>query len=126
MLADWDRRSRRSAILSDLAVIGARGQPLPFEGRLNASQMWGALYVLEGSRLGARFILAKLGRTTATRFLEHGEGARLWPTFLEILEAHPCVRRNPALALGAANAVFELFETALNDAAGAPELAIAS
>ena len=57
MLPDWGDRARTAAILTDLARLG--GKP----GRLNApeltdrSAMLGTLYVLEGSRLGAAYLL---------------------------------------------------------------------
>jgi heme oxygenase len=126
VLPDWRARKRAAAIEMDLMELGSDHGWIHPPFFANAAQLLGACYVLEGSRLGARAVLAKLGRTTATRFLEHGQGARLWPSFLAILETHPCVHRNPALALDAADAVFALFESALTEAAGTQELAAAS
>jgi heme oxygenase len=77
------------------------------------------LYVLEGSRLGSRLLLpearARLSPAlcTATRYLSHGQGQPLWPTFLQWLEASPHVRRNPKQAAIGACAAFRLFLSAI-------------
>ena len=119
MLADWDRRSRRSAILTDLAVIGAKGKPLPFEGRLNASQMWGALYVLEGSRLGARVLLNAISdlphANGATAYLRHGLGERLWQSFVVLLESRPCSPADELDVMDGARLAFDLFSQAAHE-----------
>lgn len=94
ILPDWDDRSRTAAILADLAQLA--GKP----GRLDAPELTdraavlGALYVLEGSRLGAAYLLRAVkqcsdplvSRTTA--FLGHGAGRQFWPSYLAALERH--------------------------------------
>ena len=91
-LPDWDRRARTGAILSDLAALG--GKPLfldvsPLRDRL---AVLGALYVLEGSRLGAAYLLKTVARSddpivsANTRFLSHGAGQHFWASFLAVLE----------------------------------------
>ena len=72
--------------------------PPPLAG---AARMFGALYVLEGSRLGAKLLVPDLlaGGSTrvraATRYLRHGEGHRLWQSFLAHLESSQATRRVP-------------------------------
>jgi heme oxygenase len=79
------------------------------------------LYVLEGSRLGARLLLAEVeaalspASRAATRYLSHGQGLSLWPTFLQRLEASQQVRREPDAAAAGARAVFRQFLAASGD-----------
>ncbi|HTT98836.1 MAG TPA: biliverdin-producing heme oxygenase [Rhizomicrobium sp.] len=113
LLPDWAERRRTAAMqsdLSDLHVTTTCATAPMFESE---ASLLGAAYVLEGSRLGARMVLKQIGRNTATRFLRHGEGSRLWQSFLEILEANDGVRRDPENATGAARRVFSLFIDAM-------------
>jgi heme oxygenase len=115
LLADWPQRSRSGALRLDLAALSLR-EPLGAAApkvRGEAFQ-FGMLYVLEGSRLGARLLLAEveaLSRASqaATRYLSHGQGLSLWPSFLQRLEASQQVRREPEQAAAGARAVFRQF-----------------
>ena len=84
--------------------------------------MFGALYVLEGSRLGARLLVPDLlaGGSTrvraATRYLRHGEGHRLWQSFLTHLDASQDVRARPGEAIAGARMAFALFIAGRPDA----------
>lgn len=115
LLDDWPMRARRHALLADLAELGCPA-PAPLQApRINdIASCWGAVYVLEGSRLGGRVLARRirLGDPTApVRFLEHGDVARLWPAFLTRLEqAAPDCAWAPMLA--AAEATFGLFTAA--------------
>ncbi len=113
MFPDWKRRQRGPAILADLAVLGGAPNP-PFAGVpvLSEAHAWGALYVLEGARLGGQVLLRRVrasgdpGVRSATTYLSHGANARLWSQFLEALDA-----ANPpeAAMTEGANAAFALF-----------------
>ena len=56
--------------------------------------MLGALYVLEGSRLGAAYLLRTVKTCSdplisgTTAFLGHGAGRQFWPQYLAALEGH--------------------------------------
>lgn len=88
-LPDWESRVRRDALARDLAALG---QPPPAAAAaIVPSSDFGAglLYVLEGSRLGARYLarqvrVADPGAPLA--YLTQGEGGDLWRTFLTWLE----------------------------------------
>jgi heme oxygenase len=120
LLPDWPLRSRSQAIRVDLVELMLSEPPLlpPPEIRGEAS-VFGMLYVLEGSRLGARVVLreaqARLSPAVraATRYLSHGQGQPLWPTFLQRLEASPHVCRDPEQAVLGARAAFQLFLNAI-------------
>lgn len=95
IFADWPRRARRAAITADLLKV--RGSALPLEGlpTLSRKTMFGTLYVLEGSRLGARYLLRKVAASadpviaSATAYLNHGAGQHLWQSFVRALEREP-------------------------------------
>lgn len=99
LLPDWPQRSRREAILADLRSLNADVQPLALRRTApTASEVFGILYVLEGSRLGARVQLDQVLASddeqvrSASSYLRHGqpgpEQAGLWRSFLEQLETH--------------------------------------
>src|SRR6185437_4912001 len=57
IFADWPWRSRRAAIAPDLARVGGSLRVFESEPTLTRNAMFGTLYVLEGSRLGAKYLL---------------------------------------------------------------------
>lgn len=119
-LPDWPSRRRGASLRQDLAALGVTADadgPFPLGGE---AEVFGALYVLEGSRLGGRVLSQRAGSSAdpavrgALRYLTHGLGERLWPTFLERLEASDDTRRRPADAEASALFVFNAFSDALN------------
>ena len=88
LLPDWTRRTRAAALRADLTDLGitavAAATAPPLAG---AACKFGVLCVLEGSRLGAKLLVPDLlaGGSArvqaATRYMRHGEGYRLWPSF---------------------------------------------
>ena len=115
LIPDWAERRRTPALMADLRALGAACPP-PAAVELPAQDaaLIGTAYVLEGSRLGgaalARTVPAPL-RPAATAYLEHGAGARLWPRFVEIIDALPDI--DILAATAAANRTFALFEAAM-------------
>lgn len=117
LLPDWAERRRGGALHADLAALGItadREADLPLDVGGEAHQ-FGMLYVLEGSRLGAKVLLADLMTRAdpdisgAMHYLRHGAGRRFWPTFLERLEDSSAVARAPQEAVAGAQAAFALF-----------------
>ena len=82
------------------------------------------MYVLEGSRLGARFLLARVEQSRdpvvagTTAYLSHGSGSQLWRSFLDRLEQHGAKLSDPAKPIEAARRTFGLFERAAASLAG--------
>lgn len=112
IVADWPERRRTPALEADLKGLGLRRperRPVPKLG--GAAEALGALYVLEGSRLGARLLLGRVRASSdpdvrgAVAYLSHGEAHRFWPSFLLALERRPY---EPAVVDGAL-AAFALF-----------------
>ena len=123
LLPDWTRRTRAAALRADLTDLGITDVALATAPRLaGATRMFGALYVLEGSRLGARLLVPELlaGGSTrvraATRYLRHGAGHRLWQSFLTHLESSQDVRARPGEAITGARMAFPLFIAGRPDA----------
>jgi len=116
---DWALRSRRHAILHDLARVGGVARPLAVPWRLHFDGVLGTMYVLEGSRLGAQVLLRSIARssdavvTQATAYLRHGAGRHLWQSFLALLERHAETLRDDAGAVSAARRTFDLFAEAI-------------
>ncbi|HEU0061353.1 MAG TPA: biliverdin-producing heme oxygenase [Hyphomicrobiaceae bacterium] len=122
LLPDWPQRSRSRALRLDLAALSLPEPSGPTVPAIcGEAFQFGMLYVLEGSRLGARLLLAEVeaalspASRAATRYLSHGQGLSLWPTFLQRLEASQQVRREPDAAAAGARAVFRQFLAASGD-----------
>jgi heme oxygenase (biliverdin-IX-beta and delta-forming) len=117
ILPDWEDRSRAAALRADLADLGIvpRRSSLQPPSLGGEAHQFGILYVLEGSRLGAKVLVRRLldspdfATPYALRYLRHGEGLPLWRTFLERLESSEAVRRSPADAVAGAHAAFAWF-----------------
>lgn len=118
VVPDWPIRSRSAALLADLGMLS---EPVPdafpaYDDPLldDEAYMFGVMYVLEGSRLGARVILGMLETNPVndprpTLYLSHGHGLPLWQTFIAQLESSEEVRRNPQITVAGASAAFRFF-----------------
>lgn len=116
---DWPERSRSAAIATDLDRLGASAAAMVSVPPLTRSGVLGTMYVLEGSRLGAKFLLKTVADATdprvgaATLYLRHGTGKRLWQSFLSKLESEIC---DEAEVIAAARVAFAAFEQAADRA----------
>ncbi|WP_461625772.1 biliverdin-producing heme oxygenase [Bradyrhizobium sp. 25ACV] len=117
---DWPERSRSAAIAADLGRLGSAAQSTVSVPPLTPSGVLGTMYVLEGSRLGAKFLLkevaeaADLRMTEATSYLSHGAGKRLWQSFLSKLQSEEACDEVEVIA--AARNAFAAFEQAADRA----------
>lgn len=120
LIPDWEDRRRGAALAADCEALGlaaptpassARTAPLA----LSPGQAVGMLYVLEGSRLGARLLHRRLQENpdphcrAADRFLTHGADERLWTSFVAWLDA---LELTPTDAIAGAHHAFALFSQA--------------
>lgn len=114
VIPDWRARSRRNAILKDLNAVDGKARPLDTSLAFNRSQILGAVYVLEGSRLGAKFLLRTIEASpdmhiaNASAYLRHGVKERLWQSFLVILERE-AMHTDRDEAIEGARQAFDLF-----------------
>jgi heme oxygenase len=124
----WRIPSRVSWLELDLAALDATASPAvpSSERRLDKldlrlpAALLGGLYVLVGSTLGAPLLLERtahleLPAACGRAYLSGVAGERVWPRFLETLEAEPS-DAGPALVGGAVTT----FECLLAHLAGAP------
>jgi heme oxygenase len=109
----WTPRS--AALIADLAELGAAPAPaMPLVPPATTAELWGMIYVLEGSRLGGVVLAERVGPGLPRRYLEsrHVDGG--WRAFQAALEA----ARNAGdadwlpSAVRGAEAAFTAFETA--------------
>ncbi|MGJ5179950.1 biliverdin-producing heme oxygenase [Bradyrhizobium oligotrophicum] len=123
VLGDWARRRRAEAIRADLADLGGTIVPIDLRGQpLDRPSVFGTLYVLEGSRLGAAYLLRVVTASAdpivrrATRYLRHGAGERLWPSFLSELAREPLTPDDEVRMIASARAAFAVFAKAMASA----------
>jgi len=120
LFPDWPERSRSAAIAADLGRLGSAAQSTVSVPPLTPGGMLGTMYVLEGSRLGARFLLKEVAEAgdprvaEATSYLRHGAGKRLWHSFLSKLESEEVCDEVEVIA--AARVAFAAFEQAADRA----------
>jgi heme oxygenase (biliverdin-IX-beta and delta-forming) len=118
----WEARSRLAAIEEDLKVLHIRpyrthAHPPLF---VREPEIWGALYAIEGSRLGNRILLRHVTEfggekeRRATQFLSHGlENGAVWGNFVAQLDdLRYCDEAIELAVLGAER----VFKTYLNSA----------
>jgi heme oxygenase (biliverdin-IX-beta and delta-forming) len=118
LFPDWGRRSRSEAILADIARVGGIVRPSPALEPLGSGSVLGTMYVLEGSRLGAKAMLRQVLQSQhpevheGSVFLSHGSGSNLWQSFDSALELHGLRSSDDRPVVGAARRAFGLFAAA--------------
>jgi heme oxygenase len=125
MFPDWDRRSRSDAILADIARLGGIVRRSSAPEALGSGGILGTMYVLEGSRLGARVLLRRALESShpevleAGAYLSHGVGSNFWQSFNTTLEFHGARLSDHRPVVRAARRAFDLFAAAASTI-GAP------
>lgn len=115
ILPDWPERRRGHLLRADLSALGAPARAC--EGALGfatAEEVLGAVYVLEGSRLGGGVLARSVPSHFPAQFLSGADGRR-WRALIEILERVLVSERQRKSAIGAACRVFALFEVGANE-----------
>lgn len=107
---DWPMRKRADQLLADLRDLGVppppAGSTVTFR---EPPSLLGALYVLEGSRLGGEVLRRSVAPGLPTRFLGHVDSSA-WRSLLVALDAQLQSEEQLSQAVGAAIVVFDLFE----------------
>ncbi|MFC3713179.1 biliverdin-producing heme oxygenase [Sphingoaurantiacus capsulatus] len=112
LLADWPLRRRADALLADLGELGvAPVAEQNFELFRGEASLLGAIYVLEGSRLGGAVLRRQISAGLPARFLSPGAPGA-WRMLTDLLDER--LRPPAALdeAIASARAVFACFEAA--------------
>jgi heme oxygenase len=120
MFEDWPSRARSAAITADLDQLGGTIAPLPMPKEpLDRCGVLGTLYVLEGSRLGAAYLVRIAAASAdpqvraATRYLGHGAGQGLWRSFLARLAREPVSAEDERRMIARAQQAFAMFAKAV-------------
>ncbi|OHD09919.1 biliverdin-producing heme oxygenase [Sphingopyxis sp. RIFCSPHIGHO2_12_FULL_65_19] len=110
LLDDWPARMRGSLLVRDLSDLGLP-VPAPIGGLdiATRAEMLGALYVLEGSRLGGAMLKRAVPPHFPARFLGGG-GAGSWQSLLALLDRALDTAARQGEAIDAARRAFALFE----------------
>lgn len=110
LLPDWPARRRSAALLNDLHQLGltapAERAPPLFRSR---EEILGAIYVLEGSRLGGKMLARSVPADLPRSFIGTTD-AGLWRHLIEALDKQLNSDDKHRLAIAAALRVFALFE----------------
>jgi len=126
---DWPERKRGALLREDLAFLRKAVRPEPVEGRLATSDevdgeppfdrlranggiaaLAGALYVLEGSRLGGRFLARQVPQTFPRAYLDANQPPEKWRNLLDRFDSILYQPAELQSALAAAHTVFAAFE----------------
>ncbi|MCP1198815.1 biliverdin-producing heme oxygenase [Notoacmeibacter sp. MSK16QG-6] len=119
-LPDWPMRQRRDALAADLAELPGSppclmASPPDLPDLSSRAARFGATYVLEGSRMGAKLLVRSVpegDRRFPTRFLRHGESEKLWPSFVAALDDADKNGISHDVAIHAARHIFAVYEQA--------------
>lgn len=113
----WAQRRRTAALTADLAALGLSPPPQaagPVTLPDRATRL-GALYVLEGSRLGGAVLRRRLAAAqpeAPDAYLAHGAGQPFWRSFLDWLDSQAMKGPETDAAVDGARQVFKAFEIA--------------
>ncbi|MGV3511394.1 MAG: biliverdin-producing heme oxygenase [Novosphingobium sp.] len=118
VLPDWPKRRRAGLVLADLADLGLSAPPgLPAPRISSNAAVLGALYVIEGSRLGGAMLARRVSAHLPRRFLSDSDSSR-WRSLVAVIDKELPGAASQAEALAAARAVFALFAAAAHAQAG--------
>jgi heme oxygenase len=115
-LPDWPQRRRGDLLRADLAALNVTvPEPFPAPYFLSIkAPMLGAIYVLEGSRLGGAVLKKTVPSHFPRRFLEARQAAGSWRRLLQTLDEFLIRPGDLDAAIEAAKEVFARFERAAN------------
>lgn len=108
LLDDWQQRRRSAELTADLLDLGTQPEPATDIPVYSRAEALGAIYVLEGSRLGGRVLARSVPAGLPRRFLGAGEPS-LWRVLIEVLDKNLVTEEQLSAATGAARAVFARF-----------------
>lgn len=114
LVPDWPSRRRSEQLRSDLTALSVT-EPEPFSPSphfQSKASMLGAIYVLEGSRLGGALLKRSVPPSFPRRFLDAHQDAGSWRKLLKLLDEFLIRPHDLAAAILAAKEVFARFATA--------------
>lgn len=112
VLKDWSARRRGALLRADLAELGLAPDKLEAPRMTGAPPLLGAIYVLEGSRLGGAMLKRSVPAHLPRRFLDAPSGKGAWRALGDLLDDRLRKSQDLADAIVAAKQVFGLFAQA--------------
>ena len=109
VIDDWTERRRGDALRRDAAALGVEPVPLAPPSLSGQAEIAGALYVVEGSRHGARFLRRQVPDALPTAFLDSEQAPGSWAKLLDRVDAILYQPEAQAAATRSALRVFDLF-----------------
>jgi heme oxygenase (biliverdin-IX-beta and delta-forming) len=117
---DWEARKRGALIREDLAFLrdvapqDTPAMPAPAPTDWDLASLAGTLYVLEGSRLGGKFLARQLPPDFPRAYLDSDQPAEKWRNLLDRIDTILYDAAALQSALAAAHRVFAAFERSAN------------
>ena len=109
VVPDWPERRRADLLRQDLSELGAApGEYLDPPALASPSAVLGAIYVLEGSRLGGRLLARSLPADMPRRFIDSSD-PKAWKRLVELLDSKLRTDDEIKIATETARAVFHRF-----------------
>lgn len=119
LIADWPERRRSLALRADLAALNLPDPaPVAVPALTSQAAILGALYVLEGSRLGGAMLVRSVPNSLPKTFLAPGNPAA-WRAFVAVLDQRLSSQADLDEAAKAASAVFAAFASSADNILGA-------
>lgn len=109
VIDNWADRRRAPALRSDAAALGVEPTPLDPPALSGHAEVAGALYVIEGSRHGARFLRKLVPDALPTAFLDSEQVPGSWAKLLDRIDTILYQPEAEASATRSALRVFDLF-----------------
>ncbi|MBY5334462.1 biliverdin-producing heme oxygenase [Rhizobium leguminosarum] len=108
LLPDWPERRRVHRLAADIRELGDRlPAPLPQPALRCEAAVWGAAYVLEGSKLGGALLAKTVPDHLPSSYLSPQGPKSAMRLFMDRLDASKM--DDPGVAVAAARDVFDLF-----------------
>ncbi|RYD61978.1 MAG: biliverdin-producing heme oxygenase [Sphingomonadales bacterium] len=109
ILPDWPVRRRAGLLRQDLDDLG-EPEPDPAPMKLDTTEgALGAIYVLEGSRMGGAMLARSVPPDLPGRFIRSSPAPQRWRALIALLDRHLAERTQRDTAVAAAREVFALF-----------------
>ncbi len=111
LVEDWPLRRRAARLTADLEDLGVSiGFPAVSAPALSGpAAVLGALYVLEGSRMGGALLRRALPPGAPARFLADDDRAARWRVLMDLLDQRLADPQELDVAVTSARAVFHAF-----------------
>jgi heme oxygenase len=113
VIEDWPERRRSHLLRDDLARLNLDAVTLqPPTSFGSSAEILGAVYVLEGSRLGGKILRKQVLHNAPMRFLGADGKPGAWRGFLASLDSQLCDQDQIDLAVDSARGVFATYQAA--------------